>query len=107
MEFAKFDIKHHDLFKVADLIFETEPDLLLPVKNKSFLMLMILLRSIQLQDGHSTIQNLYWLFLIRPPIFHQEEGRLALLVPIPLRLTDELQPLQSPTLLGECFPLPQ
>ena len=27
MEFTKFDIKCHDLQNVADLIFETEPDL--------------------------------------------------------------------------------
>jgi len=36
MEFTKFDIKYHDLHKVADLIFETEPELfsLLFGKNK-------------------------------------------------------------------------
>ena len=36
MEFTKFDIKYHDLQKVADLIFETEPELfsLLFGKNK-------------------------------------------------------------------------
>ena len=36
MEFAKFDIKYHDLHKVADLIFETESELfsLLFGKNK-------------------------------------------------------------------------